>query len=167
MSNKEGKYQLPTNSPTLVFLPHCPLDLAESLLAANWSHSTISNILFFSCPVTFRNEGDKLFLPRLTLLAPYRHSIRIPKEETDFEAMRVEWFDLRGASSVLFDKSRILPPTSVRISDVLSSNFVTAFVDDADISSEIFGCLWNSIFRHFKLQINIERKSFDVFLHVI
>ncbi|KAF7367232.1 Translation machinery-associated protein 20 [Mycena sanguinolenta] len=44
--NKEGKHTL--DAPTILWMPHCDLDLHESVLAANWSHEQLGRIVLIS-----------------------------------------------------------------------------------------------------------------------
>ncbi|KAJ7632459.1 hypothetical protein FB45DRAFT_503949 [Roridomyces roridus] len=42
----EGRY--PLDSPTLLWMPHCDLDLYESILAANWTREQLSYVILVS-----------------------------------------------------------------------------------------------------------------------
>ncbi|KAJ7694199.1 SRR1-domain-containing protein [Mycena rosella] len=44
--NKEGRYSL--DSPTILWMPHCDLDLYENILGANWSPEQLANVILIS-----------------------------------------------------------------------------------------------------------------------
>lgn len=53
--NVEGKFKVPPESPTLIFSPHCPKQLTNNLLWANWAPNLLTNI-YLIC-----NSFDHLF----------------------------------------------------------------------------------------------------------
>ncbi|KAJ6630662.1 SRR1-domain-containing protein, partial [Mycena sp. CBHHK59/15] len=44
--NKDGRY--PLEVPTILWMPHCDMDLYENLLRANWSREQLSRVILIS-----------------------------------------------------------------------------------------------------------------------
>ncbi|TFK54811.1 SRR1-domain-containing protein [Heliocybe sulcata] len=68
--NLEGKHAI--TSPTLVFMPHCDVQLYEALLAANWTHERLTNMLL----VCNQFSQYQTSIPRRIFEAKYPHLLR-------------------------------------------------------------------------------------------
>ncbi|KAJ7275411.1 SRR1-domain-containing protein [Mycena haematopus] len=64
--NKDGKHTL--DAPTILWMPHCDMDLHESLLAANWSREQLERMVLISNRLTDYVDGNPV--RKLEIQAP-------------------------------------------------------------------------------------------------
>nr|VZI37652.1 unnamed protein product [Spirometra erinaceieuropaei] len=148
-SNTEGKYVLPQSHFTLAFLPHCPLALAESLLAANWSSHSLQRLVCYTCSLVPKSTADAHLLVRLNRLRSLLTSVKPAcATEQDFEGMRIEYFDPDGLASLpdtVWDPTRLVrspdPMLPSLKPDVLTTTCVSAFVDPLQAGEETFASI--------------------------
>lgn len=129
-SNQRGHYRLPCDRASLVFLPHCPIFLAENLVASNWDRETLNRLTFLSCPLRPRSYGSPTAsVPYLTRLQPHRVSCKAftPLDERFLEGLRLEWFSIP-------DGEVLEPPCgdSCGGGGVLTYEEISAFIDGVD-----------------------------------
>ncbi|KAM7536947.1 hypothetical protein Aperf_G00000062774 [Anoplocephala perfoliata] len=127
-SNLEGQYCLPRDQPTLVFLPHCPIALAESLIACNWHQERLNRLTFLTCPLEPRQGLPEV--PCLSHLQHYRHHESLNTNERDFEGLRIEWFDLPPGLELGPVKTASKNPTVT--GDLLTFENISSFIDGGD-----------------------------------
>jgi len=100
--NQHGLY--PVEGPTIVFMPHCEVDLYEDFLRANWTLERISNILLVANQLddyVLANPSHRLNakFPCISRLAPHLVSRPLPPSgfnPTAFNNSSVQF--VRGAA---------------------------------------------------------------------
>ncbi|VDM30590.1 unnamed protein product [Hydatigera taeniaeformis] len=131
-SNLEGQYQLPRGHPTLVFLPHCPIALAEGLVASNWHPDVLNRLTFLSCPL--KPRAGIAEVPCIAHLQPFRsYSLLKTEGERDFEGIRIEWFHIPAGVDLGAAKNNEKVATSY--SDLLTFEAIPSFIDGEDTKS--------------------------------
>ncbi|VDD75700.1 unnamed protein product [Mesocestoides corti] len=126
-SNLEGHYHLPRDQSTFVFLPHCPLALAEGLVSCNWHREVLNQLTFLSCPLKPRNADNEV--PHLAFLQPFRNRASL-KTERDFEGLRLEWFYLPPEVNLV--PASASSQSTIPSGDLLTFDNVSSFIDGCD-----------------------------------
>ncbi|KAL5962129.1 SRR1-like protein [Taenia solium] len=128
-SNLEGHYQLPRERPTLVFLPHCPIALAEGLVACNWHLDVLNRLTFLSCPL--KPRAGIAEVPCIAHLQPFRsYSLLKTEGERDFEGLRIEWFHI--PPGVDLGAVKTSDKAAASSSDLLTFEAIPSFIDGGD-----------------------------------
>ena len=73
--NNCGAYQL--SEPTLVYMPHCPKELYEALLRANWKKEALDHIILCGNELSLYSTAMTAY-PCLERIAPYTHAYPVP-----------------------------------------------------------------------------------------
>lgn len=79
LENKCGAYQL--SEPTLVYMPHCPKELYEALLRANWRKEALERVILCGNELSLYSTDMSAF-PCLERIAPYTHAYPVPSLPT-------------------------------------------------------------------------------------
>ncbi|VDK36959.1 unnamed protein product [Taenia asiatica] len=128
-SNLEGQYQLPRERPSLVFLPHCPIALAEGLVACNWHLDVLNRLTFLSCPL--KPRAGIAEVPCIAHLQPFRsYSLLKTEGERDFEGLRIEWFHI--PPDVDLGAVKTSDKAAASSSDLLTFEAIPSFIDGGD-----------------------------------
>ncbi|CDS42897.1 protein sensitivity to red light reduced [Echinococcus multilocularis] len=128
-SNLEGQYQLPRERPTLVFLPHCPIALAEGLVTCNWHRDVLNQLTFLSC--SLKPRAGIAEVPCIAHLQPFRcYSLLKTEGERDFEGLRIEWFHIPPGVDLGVVKTN--DRVAVSSSDLLTFETIPSFIDGGD-----------------------------------
>ncbi|WFD25862.1 hypothetical protein MNAN1_000829 [Malassezia nana] len=100
--NECGGYSF--TSPTLLYMPHCPKELYENVLRANWDRQRLQTLVLCG------NELDMYALhnslPCISRLVPYVQSYRLPAMQTHVAGA------LDAAVQVFFSSLPHVPPTT-------------------------------------------------------
>ena len=79
LENNCGAYQL--SEPTLVYMPHCPKELYEALLRANWRKEALERIILCGNELSLYSTDMSAF-PCLERIAPYTYAYPVPSLPT-------------------------------------------------------------------------------------
>ncbi|OAX35571.1 hypothetical protein K503DRAFT_868169 [Rhizopogon vinicolor AM-OR11-026] len=96
-------------SPTILYMPHCDLELYESIIGANWSEDNLRRIIFIAnrfSDYTDNNSRSKLEVesPRLMRLVPQLECYPLPTLGTfssAFNNLSVQYVGLASLSTVI------------------------------------------------------------------